>query len=237
MQYFDHPEHTNFEQMEKSVERLFKVIQFTFDVRVLGGEPFVNVELFRFLDMFLRYSDQYAWIQVLTNATIIPNRRTLDALKNEKIVVRMSEYNNPKQKIKELAELFNDNGILYYTEYIGRWQKCSDIKFYNRTTVENIEQLKRCVVRNVPVIVDGKFFRCPLAGNAFLLSAMPSDCFEYVNLLDENTTVDELRDNILLLNSRNYLKACNYCGNRCYVGNDIAPAIQAEHPLSYRKYS
>jgi organic radical activating enzyme len=237
MQYFLHPKHTDFEQMKKSVDKLFNVIDFTFDVRILGGEPFVNTELYKFIELFERYDSRYAYIWILTNGTIIPNARTLQALKNPYVYVRISNYHNPKQKIKELIDVFDKAGVFYEVLEVKNWQDCARIKNYHRSPAEIESMLKNCNVHITPVIVDGKIFRCPFSGNAWLLSAMPPEYHEYVELLNTNDNDAELRNKIRSLMEAKHPKACNFCGNRNFTGNWIEPAIQTEKTLEYRNYA
>jgi organic radical activating enzyme len=233
MQYFKKPQHTNFEQMKQSVKKLFDVIDFTFDVRVLGGEPFMNPYLYKFIDLFRDYSPKFAYMWVITNGTIIPNERNLEALKNKKVFVRISDYQNPRQQIEKLAETLFKNGIFHEIVPIQAWQDCSRIQNYHRTREENEAVLRNCVVRDTPTIVDGKIFRCPLSGSAWLLSILPRDVYEYVDLLNANESVDSLRTQIQNLMRLKYLKACNFCGNRSINTNRIPPAIQSDKPLEY----
>jgi hypothetical protein len=72
MQYFTSPEHSNFQKVSNAIDRYFNVIDFCFEIRALGGEPFLNPALDQYINMLLRYSSQYYWIIILTNVTIIP---------------------------------------------------------------------------------------------------------------------------------------------------------------------
>jgi organic radical activating enzyme len=237
MQYFKEPQHTNFEQIKNAVKKLFDAIDFCFDIRILGGEPFVNPELYKYIELFTQYAEKYKYIVVITNGTILPNAATLRVLKKENVIVSISNYNNPKQKIGQIKELFDREGVLYQISAIQYWQKCADLKKYNRTTIENMLILKNCCVHRTPAIVDGKFFRCPLAGNIYNLSAVPGSVHEYIDLLDPAITMMDTAGRIQELMGKETLKICDYCGGRSHIENVIPPAIQINKPLSYTVYS
>jgi organic radical activating enzyme len=238
MQYFKKPAHAGFDQLQKSIDRYFKAVDYTFDVRLLGGEPFVNPDCYKYIDLLLQYSSQFAYIFVFTNGTIIPNEKTLAVLKNPKVYVQISEYNVPSQKIERLSEIFDNHGIFYKVFAPQSWQDCARIQDYHRTDDELAFILKTCKVHNTPSIIDGKVFRCPLAGNAYLLSAMPADIYEYVELINTSDTNGELQKKIQSLMEQTRLKACNFCGYRDPSGitNIVAPGVQSEKPLEYKIY-
>ncbi|MDR2098113.1 MAG: 4Fe-4S cluster-binding domain-containing protein, partial [Spirochaetaceae bacterium] len=98
MQYFGEPRHADFDTMRLSLTKLFNVMEYIFEVRVLGGEPFVNPELYKYLDFIESYSPKYTFLTVLTNGTVIPDQKTLDRLANPKVILKISEYKNPRQK-------------------------------------------------------------------------------------------------------------------------------------------
>ncbi|MDR1363311.1 MAG: radical SAM protein [Spirochaetaceae bacterium] len=237
MQYFKKPRHADFEQMKRAVKKLFDLIDFTFDVRILGGEPFMNPDLYKFIDLFHAYSSKFAYMWVITNGTIIPDERNLEALKNRKIFVRISDYQNPRQQIEKLVSVLVKNGIFHEIVPIQAWQDCSRIQNYHRTQEENEAVLRNCGVRDTPTIIDGKIFRCPLSGSAWLLSILPPELYEYVELLNSNDSNDSLRRQIQGLMRQKYLKACNFCGNRSINTNRIPPAIQTGEPLEYDIYA
>jgi hypothetical protein len=236
MQYFTHPKNSDFNQMYNAVDKLFNAFDFCYEIRVLGGEPFVNPELHKYIEMLLKYSSKCSWIIILTNATILPNEKTIEILKNQKIIVRISEYNNPRQKIAEFKSILDTNSIIYYVDEIAKWQDCAGLHDYGRSKIENENVLKDCCVNYTPTIVDGKFFRCPLAGNLYNLSAIPFHLHEYIDLLDNKIQNDDIKSRVKTLMNAQYLQACNYCGGRPFSGNSIPVAIQTDSPLLYTKY-
>jgi sulfatase maturation enzyme AslB (radical SAM superfamily) len=237
MQYFIKPEHTDFSQSEKAIRKFFSLIDFTFDVRVLGGEPFMNPELYKFIDLLSGYSSQYACMWIQTNGTIIPTKKNIETLQknNDKIFIRISDYQNQHQRIEYLVKLLTEKHIFHEVVYIPAWHDCAHIQDYHRRQEENEKVLKDCAVRDTPTIIDGKIFRCPMSGNAWLLSILPPNVYEYVDILSTTDTDNTLKLKIQTLMQQKYIKACNFCGNRS-VNNQIKPAIQTDEPIKYKSY-
>jgi organic radical activating enzyme len=236
MQYFKNPNHIDFETMHISVERLFDVLEYIFEVRMLGGEPFVNPDFYKYIDLFEKYSSKYTFLTVLTNGTIIPNQKTLERLVNPKVILKISEYKNPRQKISELVSICEKNKIAVQVDNILEWQDCSKLQNYNRTREENEILLRTCLVHNCPSIVDGKLFFCPFAGNLYALKGAPELYHEFVLLTDRHISNDTIRKQINNLMHLKYLKACDFCGGRPAHENGITPALQVEKPLDYQSY-
>jgi organic radical activating enzyme len=237
MQYFSKPPHADFETMTRSIKKIFSVVDHVFEVRVLGGEPFMYGDLYKYIEFIKQYSSKYTLLSVLTNATIIPNQKNLDALKDDpKITLQISDYKNPRQKLPELLRVCGQNGIIAKVVKDFKWQDSSRIQKYNRTDGENAELLRRCCVRGCSSIVDGKLFFCPIAGNMYTLRSAPAEYHEFAPLLDDSIPDDEVRERINNLMHTKHLKICDFCGGRPVYGNDIAPAIQTDKPLEYARY-
>jgi hypothetical protein len=237
MQYFARPENADFETMRQSLSRLLAAIDVCCEIRILGGEPFVNKELCKYITMLEAYSNKYDWITVFTNGTILPDDQMLAVLQNERLLVKISNYGITLQKINALAELFDRYGILYSIGDVTDWQDCGGLRNYGRTNADNECVLKACCVGNVPAIVDGKLFRCPYSGNLWNLRGIPNNAHEFVDLLNGNFSDNDIRKNVSKLLTANTLKACNFCGGRPLDGSNAIPAArQADKPLAYTLY-
>lgn len=236
MQYFTRPENADIDKMFAALDRLFGILEHIFEIRILGGEPFVNHEIYKYIERLRQYESKYTLITIFTNGTIVPEHETLQVLKNDRITVRISDYKNPRQKIARLAETFDKAGVLYYTETVGYWQDCATLRDYGRTREENAVLLRKCNVRGCVSLVDGKLFHCPYAGNLFTLSAVPPSCHEYVDFLDTGLSDDCLRAKFNSLMNTDYMKVCGYCGGRASLDKSIPPARQTERPLEYKRF-
>jgi uncharacterized Fe-S cluster-containing radical SAM superfamily protein len=236
MQYFAKPKHADFAQLISAAKRLLNAIDYCYEIRILGGEPFVNLQWHNYVKSLEECSDKFSWISIYTNATILPTEKAIKDLPLKKLFVRISDYGNSKQKIEESMEFFNKHKISVFVSKIFQWQNCGILKKYNRSFGENIGILKECCVKDTPVVADGKFFRCPYAASAWLLKAIPADKFKYVNLLNPELTDLEIKQQVQNIIDGNDARICDWCGGRPITGSYIEPALQTDKPLRYESY-
>jgi hypothetical protein len=237
MQYFAKPKHADFEILLAATKRLLTALDHCHEVRILGGEPFVNPQWPDYIKALEKCSDKYDWIIIYTNSTIFPSEKALQNLPVNKLFVEITDYGNPRQKVNEFVDLFNKYRIPSSVKKVHLWQNCGILQKYNRSPKENLDILDECCVKNIPAITDGKFFRCPYAASAWLLKAVPAAQFRYVDLLDSKITDLEIKEQVQSIMNSNDARICDWCGGRPVTGSYIEPALQADKPLDYRSYT
>jgi hypothetical protein len=132
-------------------------------VRVInfyGGEPFLHPQLAGMLDMMAN-EQRVEQIQVTTNATILPSQNLLDALKNTNAHIRVSQYaGNTRQKVNQIAELFDRNDIQYEVVNFTYWDAGARIENFNASPPELRRRFLECVSARTLYIIGGKGFIC-----------------------------------------------------------------------------
>jgi hypothetical protein len=236
MQYFANPQHADFFKLSNALKKVLTIMDHCYEVRLLGGEPFVNLELYKYIEMLDEYSTRFDWIVIYTNATIIPNQRTLNSLKKRKILVEISDYGHPHQKCESFRMTLEQAEIPYFYMRVSQWQNCGSLQDYGRTYEQNTTIFRECCVKDTPSIIDGKLFRCPYAGSVYKLQAIPPCYNEFVDIVDPGTPDSKVRNNIQKLMSAGNLKVCTYCGGRPWNDFSIPAAIQIHSPLKYYIY-
>jgi len=85
-------------------------------------------------------------------------------------------------------------------------------------------------------LLHGKLYRCPFSANGVNLDAIPQNKEDEVDLLNDQLSVSETRNQIKkLCYEKKYLTACYFCNGRDYNSVDIDSAIQMKKPLDYQK--
>jgi organic radical activating enzyme len=236
MQYFKNPKHADFNQLTIALDKLMDSVDYCSEIRILGGEPFANKELIKYLEHVKNYN-KYNWVMIYTNATILPNNDLLKLLKNQKVLVQISNYGNKKQKCLEMSNLLNNVGIYNFVAEWTLWQDCSGLSYHKRTNEEKKQIFKYCCVKETWSIADGMLFRCPFAANAFKLKAIPHTYTECIDLCATRKRPEAISEEIKIMSLLPYLKVCDYCGGRNFnVIANIPAAIQIDKPLEYRIY-
>ena len=235
MQYYVKPKNAELEPLFKNLDKLMKCVDWIYEFRVLGGDPFMNKELYKILNKLSEYKNA-GNIVIYTNATIIPKNENFEVLKNKKITLEITNYGPAlSRKHDELVKSCNEANIKFRTRAAERWTECGTLKYYDRSKEELQRMFDNCCMRDVPAMMYGVMYKCPFAANATNLKAIPLKEEEVVNLNNEKYDIATLREKIKNFhNFKGPLTACSYCGGRDYKSKAVVPGIQVKKPLKYK---
>lgn len=239
MQYYENPRDCDSEMLLKSIDAFCAIVDEVMDFRVIGGEPFMNKE-WHAITKRLIDEPKGRRVVIYTNGTIIPNRKHIPLLQNEKTLVIISDYGVLSRNLTGLQKVLEENKVAHHVLKIDKWLDCSAICPHNRGVDGNKEIFRLCCAKNMATLSDGKLFRCPYAANAFRLSAVPDSKDDYIDIFQEPidaesmpATKEKVRRYLL---HKEYLEICDYCNGRPLAGVETRPAEQTDKPLAYRKY-
>ena len=236
MQYYDRPQNSEEHVMFKSIEKFMACVDNLDEFRVIGGDPFMNKEVYKVVNKLATY-EKCKKIVIYTNAKIVPKNENLECLRNKNVLVYITNYGRDSIAHDAIVEVLKKENINYTTFKCTTWSDCGRIMPYSNKSEEALEhQFNNCCVSDLIALLHGKLYRCPFCANATNLNAIPKNASDEVNLLDENLSVDELREQIkILCYDKKYLTACSYCNGRDYSVATIPSAIQTKKPLPYTK--
>jgi organic radical activating enzyme len=235
MQYYSRPQNSEENVMFKSIERFMSCVDSLDEFIVIGGDPFMHKEVYKVINKLATY-DKNKRIVIYTNAKIVPKNQNLECLKNNKVLVYITNYGRDSIAHNAIVEVFKKENINYTTFKRTTWLDCGRIMPYSNKSEEALEhQFNNCCVSDLLSLLHGKLYRCPFAANAVNLEAIPKNSTDEVNLLDDNLNINELREQIKrLCYDKKYITACSYCNGRDYSVATIPSAIQTRKPLSYK---
>lgn len=239
MQYYERPKDLDIDMLLKSIDAFCAVVDEVMDFRVIGGDAFMSKE-WPVIVKRLTVEPKAKRVVLYTNGTIVPKEKDIPYLKNDKVLVIMTNYGILSKKIAELKEVLRENKIAYHELNVTEWLDCATIAPHRRGIEGNKEIFKNCCAKNMATLSDGKLFRCPYGANANRLSAVPDNKNDYVGILKEflnGASIRELkgksRDYLL---NKDYLEVCDYCNGRPLSGVEVQPAVQTGKPLKYSKF-
>ena len=240
MPYYKKPKNDSVENILRSIEVVQKCVDLFYEVRILGGEPFLHKQLHQIINEIVKYKN-IEKIAIFTNATIIPKNENLTCLKNEKVFLDITNYNGcdgDKQLSRnhdKLISILDEEKIDYITHPPQVWTDSAKIEFRDLKEDHLKDMFSKCCVNDILTILNGKLYRCPFSANAINLNAIPKK--DFIDLLDESKNCSdytkELKD---FYHKKNFIDACNYCQGRDYRTATVAPAIQTKKPLEFKKY-
>jgi hypothetical protein len=220
------------------MEMFFEAFNMVGRLSMAGGEPFLHPKLPELVNFFSKYFDRMNMFEIITNGTIVPDKRLLEALSgSDKVDIMIDDYGRDLSiKVPQIADAFSSAGIkhrvrIYHGEdaYFGGWLDLSDISYKQRPKRDtgNIYQRCQCVSganKNLIYHIDDKIYMCCV--NHKFLDFIPEISGEFVDLMNQSLTPPEIRNQILNLRNRKYLTACEYCNGNLVDAKRYVPAEQ-----------
>lgn len=232
MQYYQHPQDVDLDRYKRDFDLLLSAIECISELRILGGEPFMNRQMYKVIDWY-HDNEKIQNISVYTNGTIVPDKNNLRALANDKVRVHISDYGLPNNKIDQLVSVLNEWKIQYYVRAYDEWQDAGNLICRNHS-IENMKEIfSVCFERNCITFFKGKLHRCPRSAHAMNIGAMPDVADDYIDLSNWDKDVVELKEQLKYLQGKEYIMACNYCDGPNTHTQSIQPAIQTKKPLPF----
>lgn len=235
MDYRKLSQNSDFEQDKPALRNILSNT-YALQLAIAGGEPFCHPNL----DQYITYCDtfkSFAHMSLVTNATIIPNEHLLQTMSRcKRLIVNISDYGAPQQKIAQLCEVLDQYHILHvvFTK-ATQWIDYGDFRYrgYSESELKNIA--KTCFANQCVVLKDGKWFRCGRIAWQYFMHAIPQEECEFVDLLQ----IDSAQVKVAIQSELNksYLRGCQYCsGNTTYSGTPIRPGVQCTSSKPYFRY-
>lgn len=236
MQYYKHPEDFTVEDLVDSIELLLKYVDEIYEIRVLGGEPFMHRNVHRIVNELLLF-EQIQRVVVYTNASIMPTEEMWEVFENDKVNFNITNYGPLSRNINEMEKELQKRDIGYVIADVGKWTQCATIKKHGRNEQELKELYQECCVKNLITLLNGRLYKCPFIANAINLNAVPAYQEDFVELcaLQEMEYKDArkyLRKYVL---EKSFFESCDYCEGRTYDAVEIEPAIQINKPIQYKE--
>lgn len=230
MQYYQSPKNLDIYEIRESLNKILEVADCIYELRILGGEPFMNPDFYELIDWY-KDNSKIKHIIILTNATIFPEEDKLNKLKNPKVKIWVSDYGALSKKIGDWMKWCENNKIeCQYHRYDG-WNDCGNLEKRSYSLHEIKYVYETCICRQLPTLLKGRLFNCPYAANAVNLGALSDSEAEADTLkVDHLITKQTVKD---FLFERDYLMSCDYCNGR--NGAPVRPYEQVDEPLPYEK--
>lgn len=215
-------EHFKLEQILSDMRCFLNSIDECVCATVCGGEPLI----YPYLDCLLEElvsSPKIVSVQFETNGTVLPSESVLKVCRNEKVIVRMSDYGDLLQ-MSEVLKCFEDHGIIPDIFSNMSWRDTGGTE----CIIKDDETVRReylncdCSV-NAKGIVNGKLFNCNRAQMLWLLDS-ESIHYDYIEL-DKNDR-EQNRHHIMNMYLNERCEACNRCLSGSEHNKKLIPALQ-----------
>lgn len=224
IKYVKDPEHYPLGFLQHEIDLMFKLVDYTDKLEVMGGETLLHPHLPEILEKILEYAPQIGVLRVPTNGTIMPSQKLIDVfLENRNSPCKMeflvSDYGKPSKHLGQIVKMCEENGIpcrvdKYHGDdmYCGGWVNFGvDIAGKQAKSPEETKRLFDscvCAAHGYAMFTKGKMYPC----SASLLrtrSGVGEKIPDLIDLFDE-TTMEQRRVQFKKVFETPYY-VCRYC--------------------------
>ena len=212
--YYEHPEHIDLKTIQKSVHKLAEAVEYIRTYVLFGGEPM----LYPWLTEVCKAAssmDNVLTVDIITNGTIVPSDDVLKQIRDAGVYIVISDYGALSTKKSELIARMEALDVVYeVASQANLWHCVQKPGLMDFTEAELAELYDRCVHMKYECneLQNGRLYMCGYAAYGAVTGKIPLKENDYVNLLDDNITLSEIRDRIQdLFYHRKYIEACHYC--------------------------
>jgi organic radical activating enzyme len=230
---FKTPKDVELKQILKDFELFFSGIDECIRITV-GGEPFLYPHLTEIL-RYLLQQKKVLGIMLITNSTILPKPEIIELLKEQKILLEISDYGH-LEKMSRLIQLLEKNNICFKVLTDQFWTDMGGVECRGRTDKELRLQYLNCNQGKViKGFHNGKFHICARSARMLSLGAYESDK-DYFEL-DEKDSSEIIRKKLMKLFYSESADACNYCDLGILPTKVIEAGVQMNGKVKKSRYT
>jgi organic radical activating enzyme len=227
--HYETPTHRNVDTIIQDVDLFFEKVDYVSILHLVGGEPFLYPNIDNVIKHIVsNYINKIDKFIITTNGTVTPKDTTIDLLKNNNVILSVSNYSDKLEKLRAKVtkniENYKLHNIKHYVRNNIEWYDFGDLRVKKNLTNEELIQHFDSCTAPFRGLNDGKFYYCHLNTSAVLTKLFPSNENDYVTL--SSVTQEELIRFDLGYTNLGYITFCDNC-NGCNTGIKI--------PVSYEK--
>lgn len=229
MPHYEAPIHRELDIIKSDVDSYFKIVDYVSVFHLVGGEPFLYPNIEDIIEYILKnYIHKIDKLIITTNGTILPKQSTLDLLKENDVILSVSDYTDKlphiQKKVLRVLDTYKSQNINHYVRNEIEWYDFGDLRIKkNLTTDELIKHFDSCTAP-FRGLNDGKFYYCHLNTSAVRTNLFPLNNNDYVSIND--VSKEDLIKFDLGYTNLGYVTFCDNC-NGCNTGIKV--------PVSYEK--
>jgi len=242
--YFKEPWHPTYEYLTRTIDKMFELVPTMERLVIAGGEPLIRADIADLFKYLLPHKERInSRVELITNGSILPSKELLEVCqkftreegKGQGIYFIVDNYGPTlSPKLYEIGDLLSQYNIPhelrdYYKDlHCDGWVDFGDFTL-KRTPEEGKKIFQKCAFPNrlnfCIKIFDGRIDPCSQSMHCMKLGLFDEPA-EYINLFDDETSIEEKREKILSWYNLETLRACQYCDGMCEDSKRFRPAEQ-----------
>ena len=229
MQYYDDPKTYEVDFILKGIDELVKKIDFINEIRVIGGEPFLNKDIYHVLS-HLSEINKIHNIVIYTNGMIPPKMEKLANLNNKKIIFSVTDYGELGKNLDKTIQILDELNYPYRLHPPEHWTDSGHILAERLSDSDTKENFAKCCGKNLYTLIGTKLYRCPFVANAEQFNGIPTNNSNFVMTTDSKEIIKNYAYGL------DSIDACSLCPGRSFDAPLIKPAIQVKKPIPFTKH-
>ena len=209
------------QELARDIRCLLSCVDHIYDVFLTGGETLLHPDLDEIIRICVD-SGKVSHVSVPTNGTVLPEAKTLAALRNPKVTVKISRYPAVLQPDADtLKSLLRENGIRFTHASGAFWFDTGDGRLQAGSEKRRFSV---CLQQLCFFCFHGKLHVC--SEGAFLVEAgLAPDCKEdYIDLRSVSPAAFQGEWRALL--KKRTLSTCSHCLGHTYKSPKVPVAVQ-----------
>lgn len=227
IKYYDHPENYDMDSILRYLGNVLEVVDYLEEVIILGGEPLLHKDLPRLLD-YCYASEKIGDITIISNGTVIPTSDIVEAMKRNRVRLRLSDYGSLSVNLPKVRKLCDEQKIECFVLH-ELWTDMGQIYRHEYGMDELNSLFADCPFAFDLLLLEGQLCRCAHVAHLNHLRKIDTsehDCIDFTKLSMED--VDKKRDELRQYMQIDYLEGCQYCNGIKNSVQGIEAAIQEE---------
>ena len=204
---YEKPYDTELEVLTASLDNLIQNVDKCYAVDIIGGEPFLYKNIEELVELIKKYS-KICQISFATNGTVKLSPTILKSLKDNRVLVRVSDYGLIRKQAEFIEQLEkNDIAVAFSTDM--QWVDLGDGRSKGRTHEELKSIFKDCNSGKMcKTLLNGRLYHCSRCANLYDLGMGFMD--RERDLLEINCE-GNLREKLKYFFLQDYSNACDNC--------------------------
>lgn len=232
--YYKERFHYPKEVVLKDIEIFLNAIDQCIIADVTGGETLLYPDLEEVLSALIQ-SDKVECVSFATNGTVVPSPEILELCKNEKVIVKISDY-GVVDKMGQTLAVFEKHGIKPQVLTDFEWIDFGGLEKRGKTNEQMRNDFVRCSYASENKTIGfGKLFTCGRAQSFHVMNLDTASC-NHIEL-DEKISAQEQAERIRSLFESECCTICDHCDMGLERTGTIAAGIQEDGRVEKSDYT
>lgn len=196
---------SDFNVVEKDFKRLKQLFPHIFKIRIMGGEPLLNKDICKYIDLIKKVYP-YTDLRIVTNGILLNklDNKLVDKIKQYDIMLDISSYPLMHKNIDSLIDMMKEKGIKIYIEKINEFKPI----LLSKKVKYPFHELKDCNCIN---LYNGFLASCPLVFTIKYYNERFNNLYDYN--INKINIYDKLSGAEILERLKKPFELCDYCAH------------------------